>query len=260
MRGIMQILLTNDDGIHAEGIKALYAALAQVHTVTVVAPHVERSAGSHAITLHDPIRVVSRKTNAAGDDFFAISGTSADCVKLGYLELAPRPDLVISGINAGVNDGVNICYSGTVAAALEASLYGIPALAVSMPGRYPAHYATAAAFASWLTQRRGELGLSPRIVLNVNVPDLSADEISGVMVTRQDMAVPGDWVEQRRDPRNGMYYWYGYRTPGIAEGSGTDREALSRNCISITPLKAERTASEALDSLRGQKFDWYGKD
>ncbi len=141
----MNILLTNDDGILAAGLAALYAALAKEHSVTVVAPHIERSAGGHAITLHDPIRVVSEEKTDEGTICYAISGTSADCVKLGLLELVkPRPDLVVSGINAGVNDGVNLGYSGTVSAAMEASLYGIPAMAVSMPGRYPAHYAEAA--------------------------------------------------------------------------------------------------------------------
>lgn len=246
----MNIVLTNDDGVDSEGISALYKELSKDHTVLVLAPAYERSATGHSISLHEPLRV-KKYPSALGGRWYAVFGTPADCVKLGLLKLLEtRPDLVISGINAGVNDGVNLYYSGTVAAAREACLNGIPALAVSMPGKKPVCYDSAAAFTRQLVDTLADWGLSSRTLLNVNVPDLPLNKIAGVRFTRQDMAFPGDWVEKRRDPRGGGYYWYGYSTPEVAKNSGTDREALSRQYVSVTPLLCDMTDEVVLKKLK----------
>ncbi|MEW6078539.1 MAG: 5'/3'-nucleotidase SurE [Thermodesulfobacteriota bacterium] len=246
----MNIVLTNDDGVDAPGLAALYRELSRKHEVKVVAPAFERSAAGHSISIHEPLRV--RKVPGADNSrWYAVFGKPADCMKLALLKLLEtKPDLVISGINAGVNDGVNIHYSGTVAAAREACLNGVPAMAVSTAGRRPAHFQTAAVVAGHLVDKMAAWGVSHKTLLNVNVPDLPLEDIAGVRFTRQDMAIPGDWVEKRRDPRGGGYYWYGYTTPQIMENSGTDREALSRNYVSITPLVCDTTDEDMLKKLK----------
>ena len=245
----MNIVLTNDDGVDADGLAALYSALSEKHAVMVVAPAYERSATGHSISLHEPLR--AKKIKLAGNGRgYAVFGTPADCVKLALLKLLDvRPDLVISGINAGVNDGVNIFYSGTVAAAREACLNGIPAMAVSMAGRKPANLDSAAALAARLVDNMIAWGFSGKTLMNVNIPDLPPAQIEGIKITRQDMALPGDWVEKRRDPRGGAYYWYGYSTPEVKKDSGTDREALIDRYVSITPLLCDMTDEVMIKKL-----------
>jgi 5'-nucleotidase len=244
----MNIMLTNDDGVDADGLTALFNVLSENHTVVVVAPAYERSAAGHSISLHEPLRAKKIKFAGTGKGF-AVFGTPADCVKLALLKLLDtRPDLVISGINAGVNDGVNIFYSGTVAAAREACLNGIPAMAVSIAGRNPANFHSAAVLAARLADNTAAWGFSGKTLINVNMPDLPLAEIKGIRITRQDMAIPGDWVEKRRDPRGGAYYWYGYSTPEV-KASGTDREALINRYVSITPLLCDMTDEVMMNEL-----------
>ncbi|MDY6906375.1 MAG: 5'/3'-nucleotidase SurE [Thermodesulfobacteriota bacterium] len=246
----MKILLTNDDGIQAEGLLALYRTLAPDNNVMVAAPDTERSAVGHGITLNRPLRVSSRQ-HEDGSQWHAVNGTPADCVKLGMLELFDdKPDLVVSGINAGVNDGPYINYSGTVAAAREACLYGIPAIAVSMPGKHPAHYDTGATFIRTLSERIADCHLPLHTVLNVNVPDLPGNRIAGVEFCGQDVTMPGDWVVKREDPRGMTYYWYGYEPPATIDQPDTDRAVLQRNCIAITPIHCDMTDYKTLDRLR----------
>ena len=176
----MDIFLTNDDGIYAEGLSALYRRCSKRHSVTVIAPDRERSAVGHAITLHQPLRAVSVELNG-GMPGYAVSGTPADCIKLGILEILDHlPDLVISGINPGANVGVNINYSGTVCAAKEAAIYGLPAIAVSMPGPVVRHYDSAARFILGLAERVHRRGLPAGTFLNVNIPDLPPESVSGI--------------------------------------------------------------------------------
>ncbi len=251
----MNIVLTNDDGIDSRGLSVLYKELSKSHAVVVSAPARERSAAGHSLSLHEPMRV-KKHPNDYGGTWYAVSGTPADCVKLGLLKLLEsRPDLVISGINDGVNDGVNTYYSGTVAAAREACLNGIPAIAVSIDGRNPANYDSAAVFTRLLAEKMSARGLSRTTLLNVNMPDLPLDGIAGVRFTCLDMACPGDWVEKRRDPRGGAYYWYGYSLPVVIENSGTDREALSRQYISITPLLCDITDEAMLKKLKAMDLN-----
>ena len=175
----MHLLLTNDDGIHAEGLHALYRQCATHHSVTVMAPDRERSAVGHGITLHQPLRAVPVQLNGRMPGY-AVSGTPADCIKLAVLEILERPpEMVVSGINPGANVGVNINYSGTVCAAKEAAIYGLPAIAVSMPGPDVKHYDEAARFIVKLIEQVSQEGLPKGTFLNVNIPDLPLNAMSG---------------------------------------------------------------------------------
>jgi 5'-nucleotidase len=248
----MKILLTNDDGIYAEGLWALHRRLAPGHTVIVVAPDRERSAVGHGITLNEPIRVHKVTVNG-GDTGFAVTGTPADCVKLGVTEiLDSRPDIVIAGINPGANVGVNINYSGTVAAAKEAALYGLPAIAVSMRGTRIAHYDTAARFAEKLACNVQGRGLPFGTCLNVNIPDRPLEDIAGVVISRQEMARLKETFEKRTDPRNRVYYWQGGETPKDSGSLEIDGSALYHDYISVTPIKCDVTDYDMIETLK----DW----
>jgi 5'-nucleotidase len=248
----MKILLTNDDGIYAPGLWALYRRFVRGHTVTVVAPDRERSAVGHGITLHEPLR--SHKVQVNGDaSGYAVTGTPADCIKLGLTEiLSQPPDLVISGINPGANVGADINYSGTVAAAKEASLNGLPAMAVSMRGPQVEHYDTAADFAEKLARDINDRGLPFGTCLNVNIPDLPLSAIAGVIVSRQEFARLAETFERRIDPRNRTYYWQGRETPRDSGYLDVDGTALFHNYISVTPVKCDVTDYNMLEALK----DW----
>jgi 5'-nucleotidase len=247
------ILITNDDGIHAEGLWAIYRRLVDDHAVTVVAPDRERSAIGHAITLHEPIRVV-RMTINGGYSGFAVNGTPADCVKLGILELLEqRPDMVISGINPSPNVGVNLNYSGTVAAAKEAALFGIPAIAVSTASPNGADYSDAAGFVTDLARIVLRNGLPRGTFLNVNLPAGPVRLSAGVRISKQDNSVYADYFEKRKDPRNRIYYWQGSETAHAGDPDDVDGAALSRNYITITPIKCDMTDHDFLAEI--EKWD-----
>ena len=246
----MKILLTNDDGIHAEGLWALYDRLSEKHSVTVVAPDRERSAVGHAITLAHPLRAEPVSVN--GKKGIAVSGTPADCVKLAILELLDKkPDMVISGINPGANIGVNLNYSGTVSAAREAGLYGIPALAVSIHARVECLYGEAAAFISTLAERVMEQKLPAGTVLNVNLPNLPLGEMAGIRISRQSVSVLSESFEKRTDPRNRHYFWQGCDEHTAFDDPETDGALLRDNFISITPIQCDMTDYEAMGILKG---------
>ncbi|GBC59336.1 5'/3'-nucleotidase SurE [Desulfonema ishimotonii] len=251
----MKILLTNDDGIYAPGLWALYDRLSGDHTVTVVAPDRERSAVSHGITLNDPLRAFTVSLN--GYRGHAVSGKPADCVRLGLQELMTAPpDMVISGINPGANVGVNINYSGTVAAAREAVLFGIPAIAVSVQGHDVRHYAGAARFAEKVTQGVSKKGLPFGTLLNINLPDLPPDQIRGVRISRQGISKISDGnYERRTDPRNRPYHWLGVEKENRSEAPDVDGGALSRNFISVTPIRCDMTDYGLLEELRNWNFE-----
>ena len=186
----MKLLLTNDDGIYAEGLWALHDHLSKRHTVSIVAPDRERSAVGHGITLHHPLRAEIISVNGRGAGT-AVSGTPADCVKLAIVTLLDsRPDMVISGINPGANIGVNLNYSGTVSAAKEAALCGIPAIAASIHSRSARYYDEASEFIGRLAEKVIEKGLPCGTFLNVNMPDLPIREIAGIRISRQSLSVP----------------------------------------------------------------------
>lgn len=253
----MELLLTNDDGIQAEGLWALHRQFSIRHRVTVVAPDRERSAVGHGITLHEPLRL-TRVTLTGRGPGFAVNGTPADCVKLGVLEvLSGRPHLVLSGINGGANVGANINYSGTVAAAREAALYGIPAIAVSVQRDSTADLEAVARFIEKLAEQVHARGLPFGTILNVNFPDVPVAEAAGVRVSRQKIRPFEDFLEKRTDPRNRVYYWQGCNGPAGSDHLDTDETALAEDCIVVTPIQCDMTDYRLLDDLR--RWNWDGR-
>lgn len=254
----MKVLLTNDDGIHSLGLLALYRNFYLKHEVVVIAPERQRSAIGHAITLHKPIRC---EAVALKEDFrgYSVSGTPADCVKIGILELLrENPDVVISGINPGANVGVNVNYSGTVCAAREAGLYGILGISVSVKGMEGIDYDSIAKFienlVGYLFKTKSEFGT----VLNVNIPNLPFSKISGIRICRQETAGFEEMFEKRIDPRNRIYYWQGCERLKPFRYSDSDGASLEENFITITPLVSDLTDYRALEGLGRSKLDeWF---
>jgi len=254
----MRILLTNDDGIFAKGIETLYIALAGEHDVTVVAPETEQSAVGHAITWLDPLRV--NTVNRNGTFFgYAATGTPADCVKIAVNELLKeRPEIVVSGINLGANVGVNVIYSGTVSAATEAALLGIPSIAVSIDAFKPTDFSAATEFIPRLVKLVGREGLPPGISLNVNIPDRPAGEVRGVKVTRQGSTKCIEKYDRRTDPRNHTYYWLCNSSIERDEDPNADSSALAEGYISVTPIHHDLTHYSTIDRLKQWDFDTFG--
>lgn len=249
------ILLTNDDGILADGLLALHRALDRHHHVTVVAPDRERSAVGHGITLHYPLRALEVPLNGDGKGW-AVSGTPADCVKLAVLELMEeRPDLVISGINAGANVGINLSYSGTVAAAKEAAMYGLRSMAVSIQANQTPCYDAAAAFVAQVSPMVVANPLPMGTFLNINFPDLPADQTMGVQVSRQAADLYDEYFEKRQDPRDRTYYWQGSESEPAYRHQDADGAALRNKYISITPVRCDMTDYQALDQIRQWDFE-----
>lgn len=248
----MRVLLTNDDGFGADGLMALWHEL-QSHAkgiaVAVCAPERERSAIGHAITLHKPLHANPVEDTGMAGPAWSVSGTPADSTKIAVLALMEkRPDLVISGINRGANVGIDVLYSGTVSAALEAQVMGIPAIAVSLQGERNLDYRAAATFTADLVARLPEAPLPGRpYLLNVNIP---ARAPAGVAITRLGLRCYDDKVVRRRDPRGRTYYWLAgdRRDPARAE-EGTDIWALARGLVSITPLRFALTDDELAPAL-----------
>ncbi len=250
----MRILLTNDDGIYAEGLCALYRCLSLDHEVIVVAPEAERSAVGHAITLSVPLRVriVRRGREFRG---YAVNGTPADCVKLAFYELVGPVDLVISGINRGANVGINVLYSGTVSAATEAAILGMPALAVSLDAYRQESYCFAAYFVSVLVDQVFHWSLPFPFCLNVNIPHLPPQQIKGIKFTRQGTNRLRERFERRLDPHGNVYYWQ-CGEEFMEEDPETDVIALKQGYISITPLHHDLTHSEILTRLESIKISY----
>jgi len=245
----MRILLTNDDGIQAPGLQALGKAVAEKHQVVVVAPDRERSAVGHGITLHQPIRFQKTQLNGRQPGF-AVTGTPADCVKLGLAELLEvPPELIISGINPGANVGININYSGTVAAAKEAALAGIPAMAVSIFAPGDENVDDAARFTESLAVRLAAWPIPAGTFINVNFPDLPMRAIRGVRWCRQGNGVFAQHFEKRRDPRNRVYYWQGCDSQASYGQLDIDGSALAEHYITITPIKCDMTDYHTLEAL-----------
>ena len=247
----MNILLTNDDGIHARGLWAIYDHLAGDHHVDVVAPDRERSAIGHAITLHQPLRA-NRISLNGGYSGYAVNGSPADCIKLGFSEiLTQKPDVVIAGANAGANVGANLNYSGTVAAAKEAALGGTIGIAVSIEGPEVEYYDDAASFIAALCETVYQRGLPFGTFLNVNVPNRPLKDIAGVRISRQGVEVLAEYVEKREDPRNRTYFWQGRDMQAFGADSQLDGAVLREHYISITPVKCDMTDYRMLADMEG---------
>jgi len=243
----LQILITNDDGIHSEGIIVLAKTVRELGDVFVIAPDREKSAIAHSVTLHRPLRVDRIKKNT-----YAVDGTPADCVHLGVHGILPkRPQLIISGINKGGNLGDDITYSGTVSAALEGTLLGIPSIAVSLVARSHFKFGTAARFALRVARHVVRKGLPKDTFLNINVPNLDEKEVKSYRITRQGRWLHnGSGIVEKTDPRGRKYYWLG-EAPLVSEyGKDTDIEAVSNSHISITPLHIDLTHHASIHKLK----------
>ena len=241
----MHILLSNDDGYRAPGLEAMAAALSETDQVTVVAPERDRSGSSNSLTLERPLRA-----HRADNGFYFVNGTPTDSVHLAITGLLDKePDMVVSGINSGANMGDDVLYSGTVAAAMEGRFLGLPAIAVSMTSFDPRHYDTGVKAISMLIDRLRRNPLDRTSILNVNVPDISWNEIAGFRVTRLGNRHKSEGVIRQTDPRGESMYWVG--PPGAAQdaGDGTDFYAIEHNFISITPLQIDLTRYDSLEYL-----------
>ena len=239
------ILVTNDDGIHSPGLKALAEALKDTGEISVIAPDRERSAAGHSLTLHKPLRATE---TAPG--WYEVNGTPTDCVTLGVMGmLKEKPRLVISGINLGANLGDDITYSGTVSAAVEGTLLGIPSIAVSAVKPMRQDLDEAGMFAARLAMLVLERGLPQDTLLNVNVP---ASEVKGIAITRQGKRSYNELIVEKIDPRGKTYYWIGGGEPTWELLGGTDYEAVMEGKISITPLHLDLTNYAATQILK----DW----
>jgi len=247
------ILVSNDDGIHSEGLRALAEAMAALDEVTVVAPDRERSAASHSLTLHRPLRVDEIRPR-----WHAVDGTPTDCVLLGVQALLrERPRLVVSGINRGANLGDDLHYSGTVSAAMEAMLLGVPAIAVSLAARSDFRFAAAARFAQRLAARVLETGLPANTLLNVNVPETAADESpERFCLTRQGRRRYSDAITEHVDPRGRTFYWIGGEQQHDATETGTDFAAIDAGIISVTPIHLDLTNHACWEQLARLELDW----
>ncbi|WP_456370195.1 5'/3'-nucleotidase SurE [Thermodesulfatator atlanticus] len=251
----MRILLTNDDGIFAEGLCALHDALCGEHQVIIVAPEAERSAVGHAITIADPLRVRKIKRN---NIFFgyAVSGTPADCVKLALYEIVNgKVDLVLSGINRGANVGINVLYSGTVSAATEGAILGYPSIAVSLNEYLEPDYCFAAYFTSCLIEFLAKNGFPKNICLNVNIPAIPAHQIKGIKCVRQSTKPLIEKFEKRIDPHGNIYYWQ-CSEKFIEEDPDTDVVALKEGFITITPLYHNLTSFEILAKIKSWNIEF----
>ena len=245
-----RILVTNDDGIHAPGLQVAFKESQKLGEAVIIAPEHDNSAASHSLTMNRPLRV--RKS---GENIYTINGTPTACVTIGIGKILPlKPNLVISGINPGPNLGDDVSYSGTVSAAIESTMLGIPSIAVSLAAESgPFHYETAAVFTVKLATIILERGLPKDTLLNVNVPNMAIEKISGVVFTRRGRRLYDDAIKETYDPWGRKHYWIGGGTPSFDAGEDTDSAAISVNKISITPMHLDPTNYEALKLL--QK-DW----
>jgi len=245
------ILVTNDDGIYAPGLKALSLALTSIGRVAVVAPERERSAVGHGITMHKPLRVTEVPWPDPIGKAMAINGNPADCVKLALEALLDeKPVLVVSGINRGENVGTYVFYSGTVSGAIEGCINGLPSLAVSLAGEEePLDYSFAARFTALLAREVVEKGLPSGVFLNINVPHLPPEQIKGVRATRLGRRRYIDTISCRKDPRGRDYYWLAGKKDDYDHNPETDVGALNAGMITITPLHLDLTHYPFLEQL-----------
>lgn len=241
----MKILISNDDGYTAPGIKALAAGLASLGTTTVVAPDRNRSGASNSLTLDNPLRV-----NQLENGVYRVEGTPTDCVHLAITGLLDdEPDMVVSGINAGANLGDDVLYSGTVAAAMEGRFLGLPAIAISLVSTDCKHYETAAWVAAQLVENLQKSVLPANTILNVNVPDLPIEDIIGFESTRLGYRHKAEPVIKEMDPRGRPMYWVGPAGEEQDAGPGTDFDAVRRGAVSVTPLQIDLTRYDAIDGV-----------
>lgn len=253
----MRILLSNDDGVHAAGLKALYKELKKLGEVWVVAPLEERSTTGHSLTIHKPLRLIPIENR-----FYGVSGSPADCVYLGIRQvIGGMPDLVVSGINRGANLGQDVYYSGTVSAAREACILGIPALAVSLSVNFKKlksedhlNYSSAAKVAVQVLKTLKRSPLPAHTLLNLNVPDLKFERIKGVQIVRQGFRFYSGSILRRKDHRGKDYYWVGGQYQGFRKEEDTDCFVVDSGYAALTPLKLDSTDYQFISELREIQF------
>ena len=251
----MHILLTNDDGVFAPGLRALRKELSRLGKVTVIAPALEQSGVGHSISILDPLVVKAVDDDDGSTLGFSIEGSPADCVKLAVLELMDRPpDLIISGINSGANAGINVLYSGTVAAAIEGAFFKITSIAVSLELAEHFDYPHAAKHAVKVIERILANKPTPGSLFNVNLPAHSRGEPKGVRVVPMAVGRHGETFERRKDPRGRTYYWLTYAPPYALDGPETDVSSLAEGFITVTPLHFDLTRHDKLKDLAA--WDW----
>ena len=242
----MQILISNDDGYQAPGLRCLAEALSELADIVVVAPDRDRSGASNSLSLKNPL-YVTRHDNG----FHSVEGTPTDCVHLAITGLLERePDMVVSGINSGPNMGDDVIYSGTVAAAMEGRFLGLPAIAISQAAPCPQHFDTADRVAVWLVRRLRERPLPPDSILNVNVPDVPWEQLAGFRVVRLGHRHKSEPVVKSIDPRGRPIYWVGPAGPEQDAGPDTDFHAVRAGYVAITPLQVDLTRHGALTTLK----------
>jgi 5'-nucleotidase len=246
----LRIFVANDDGIYGPGLRPLIKALAGLGEVTCVVPEQERSAASHAITLHKPIRV-----HRLDRTIRIMNGTPADCVRFGVLSLMKeRVDVVVSGINRGPNLGADTIYSGTVGAAIEGCMLSIPAVAVSLADVGRGNYDAAAQFTKYFVKTIMQKTLPRNVCFNINVPDRPKKRMKGVAVTHLGQRIYGKDLESGIDPRGQTYYWLAGETPSGIAVPGSDIAAIQQGKVSVTPIRLDMTATEVIPTLRQWKW------
>lgn len=242
---IKHILISNDDGVFAPGLAALAQALQALAQIQVIAPDRNRSGASNALTLDRPVEACQHDNG-----FISLSGTPTDCVHMGIAGLfGPRPQIVVSGINAGANLGDDVIYSGTVAAAMEGRALPLPAIAISLASHHPQHFTSAAQIAATLVTAVDRLVLPPRTLLNVNVPDLPLAQIKGIHITRLGHRAAAGQPVKVTDPRGKERYWVAGAGNAADHGEGTDFYAIDQGYVSITPLHVDMTYYPGLEPL-----------
>ncbi|MBE7705605.1 MAG: 5'/3'-nucleotidase SurE [Cyanobacteria bacterium SIG29] len=250
----MKILLSNDDGVMAEGIKALTTELSKEHEVYVVAPDRERSAAGHSLTLHTPIRVEELDSKFGAKRIWITSGTPGDCVKIAINAILAddeKPDLIISGINHGPNLGTDILYSGTVSCAMEGAMMGYPSVAVSLASMTcePELFKNVAVFMAKFVNKIKDYPFPKKSILNVNVPALPPEDLAGVAITRLGGKMFTDEYDKRVDPRGKVYYWMAGELIRHCDNDDSDINALRWNKVSVTPITFEMTLENVMDDL-----------
>ncbi len=250
----MKILLSNDDGIMAEGIKALAEELSKEHRIYIIAPDRERSAAGHSLTLHTPIRVEELESKFGAEKIWVTSGTPGDCVKIGInaiLNYDEKPDLIISGINHGPNLGSDILYSGTVSCAMEGAMMGYPSIAVSLASMSSEAelFKNVARFMVKFVHKIKEYNFPKKTILNVNVPGLMPEDLSGIAITKLGGKMFTDEYDKRIDPRGKVYYWMAGELIRQCENDDSDINALRWNKVSVTPITFEMTLEKVMPEL-----------
>jgi 5'-nucleotidase len=255
MKNEKLILVTNDDGLHAKGIASLVEAVEPLGTVIVVAPGESQSGMSQAITVKHPLR--ARKSQLNGCESFAVNGTPTDCVKLAFNQLLPRkPDLLVSGINHGSNSSTSVLYSGTLGAALEGSINGIPSIGFSLMSYDPdADFGVAKKYARRIAQEVLNNGLPKYTCLNVNIPNLPEDKIQGIRICRQTIGYWKEEFDKRTDPQGREYYWLtGQYFNTEPDAVDSDEWALKNNYIAVVPLRIDLTCYSTMELIKNWKF------